>query len=161
MNASNLYNIQQEINSYKSEIAELREQVLPAFKQMCESLARKGFKISVTEQDGPYADGLVVFKVEPLNAEILHDVKEGYQMALQMGVKIDDCVFESRKPAFVFKVRETEHERGWGQRDDIIEFDSYQEAVEFIEDVNSQNNQKVIPDCYLTAAPANFTIDDK
>ncbi len=157
----NLYNLQKEINHHKDEIENLKKQVIRAFEHMCQNYARKGFKISVTEQDGPYADGLVVFKVEPLSAGILHDVKEGYQMALQMGVKIEDCVFAPRKPAFVFKVRETEHERGWGQRDDIVEFDSYEEAVEYIEKINSQNNKEIVPDCYFTAAPANFTIDDK
>lgn len=59
----------------------------------------------------------------------------------------------------IFKVDIIESERGWGQRiDETKEFDSYDEAVAFIENFNSQNDQSEVPDWYMYATPKNFSI---
>lgn len=58
-----------------------------------------------------------------------------------------------------FKVDLIESERGWGQRvDQTREFNTYDEAVDFIKSFNSQNNLPVVPDWYMYATPANFEI---
>ena len=60
---------------------------------------------------------------------------------------------------FKFKVALWEYERGWGSRlDDIVEKDTYEEAVEYIKDFNKDNNKQDVPDWYMIARPHNFEI---
>ena len=62
--------------------------------------------------------------------------------------------------AFKFKVNVFESERGWGQKlDSVEEFDTYEEAVKYINDFNKDNNKDVVPDWYMVAMPANFEIN--
>lgn len=50
------------------------------------------------------------------------------------------------------KVAIIESERGWGTKiDEIREFETVEEAENFIEDFNSVNNKDVVPDWYMYA----------
>lgn len=60
---------------------------------------------------------------------------------------------------FKFKIRITEHERGWGQRSEFQEFDTYEEAVGAISQINSKNTASVAPNWYETAEPENFKLN--
>ena len=63
---------------------------------------------------------------------------------------------------FKFKVDIIESERGWGQRiDEVKEFDTYEEAVSFMDDFNKGNNKDSAPDWYMVAMPKNFEISAK
>lgn len=61
---------------------------------------------------------------------------------------------------FKFKVRITDYERGWGPSFDSCSFDTYEEAVKFIEKINSKNTAREAPDFYSVAEPANFVIEN-
>lgn len=61
---------------------------------------------------------------------------------------------------FKFKVNLIESERGWGQSVDVVEFDTYEKAVAYIESVNSKNTASSAPDWYMRAEPNNFKIED-
>lgn len=62
--------------------------------------------------------------------------------------------------AFKFKVALIESERGWGQRiDEIEEYDTYEEAVARIKEVNAKNNLSYVPDWYMYAEPSNFEME--
>jgi len=51
-----------------------------------------------------------------------------------------------------YTVRIIESERGWGQIvDEIKEFDSDDEAYEFVRKYNAQNNLDYVPDWYMYA----------
>lgn len=50
-----------------------------------------------------------------------------------------------------FKVRVTEHERGWGQRYEDEIFDDYEKAHERMKSVNDRNTEQKVPDIYWTA----------
>lgn len=55
---------------------------------------------------------------------------------------------DSKKP----RVEIIESERGWGQKvDDVLEFDTLEEAKDFIKDYNKDNNLSIIPDWYMYA----------
>lgn len=63
---------------------------------------------------------------------------------------------------FKFKVDLIESERGWGQKiDETKEFDTYEEAVKFMDDFNKDNNKDSVPDWYMVAMPNNFEINSK
>jgi hypothetical protein len=63
------------------------------------------------------------------------------------------------KTAFKFKVALWEYERGWGSRlDDIVEKDTYEEAIEYIKDFNKGNTEESVPDWYMIARAHNFEI---
>ncbi len=50
------------------------------------------------------------------------------------------------------KVNIWEYERGWGSKvEDVLEFDTLEEAQTFIKDYNSKNTLDVVPDWYMTA----------
>lgn len=50
------------------------------------------------------------------------------------------------------KVAIIESERGWGTKiDEIIEFNTLEEAEDFINEYNSVNNKEVVPDWYMYA----------
>ena len=50
------------------------------------------------------------------------------------------------------KVEIIESERGWGSKiDEIREFDTREEAEEFVEEFNSHNNKDRVPDWYMYA----------
>ena len=60
---------------------------------------------------------------------------------------------------FKFKVNVIESESGWGQKiDEVVEFDTYEEAVAYIEKTNAKNNQSKVPEIYWRAEPANFNL---
>lgn len=45
-----------------------------------------------------------------------------------------------------------ESERGWGQRvDEILKFDTYEEADKYKKEFNSKNNLPEVPDWYMYA----------
>ena len=51
-----------------------------------------------------------------------------------------------------FRVDLIEFERGWGSRvDDILFFDNEPEARKYVEDFNSRNTEKTVPDWYMIA----------
>ena len=51
-----------------------------------------------------------------------------------------------------FRVDLIEFERGWGSRvDDILFFDNEPEALKYVEDFNSRNTEKTVPDWYMIA----------
>lgn len=53
------------------------------------------------------------------------------------------------------KVYIIESERGWGQRvDDTKEFDTMDEARDFIREYNADNNEPTTPDWYMYAVLA-------
>lgn len=62
-----------------------------------------------------------------------------------------------------YKVTFIEHERGWGSRFDSEEFfDSYEEALDRVEKFNAKNNEKHIPDWYMTTSmPVLVDLDRK
>lgn len=61
---------------------------------------------------------------------------------------------------FKFKVAIIESERGWGSKvDEVKEFDTYKEAIGFINAFNKDNNKDVIPDWYMVAKSVNFEIN--
>lgn len=50
------------------------------------------------------------------------------------------------------KVNIIESERGWGSRiDEVKEFETMQQAVEFIRKYNASNNLEEVPDWYMYA----------
>jgi hypothetical protein len=50
------------------------------------------------------------------------------------------------------KVVIIESERGWGSKvDEIKEFDTREEAKDFVEEFNSHNTEKTTPDWYMVA----------
>lgn len=52
----------------------------------------------------------------------------------------------------IWKVDIIESERGWGQRlDSRKEFQSYEEAMQFVVKFNAENNKPVVPDWYMRA----------
>lgn len=66
-----------------------------------------------------------------------------------------------KKPTFKFKVNIWEFERGWGSKvDHVREFNTYDEAIRFIDVFNADNIETVVPDWYMVAKPDNFTIQD-
>lgn len=61
---------------------------------------------------------------------------------------------------FKFKVHLVEYELGWGSRvDETKEFNTYKEAVDYINKFNSKNTAKVVPNWYMIAQAANFQIE--
>lgn len=58
------------------------------------------------------------------------------------------------------KVVMLESERGWGSRiDEVLEFDTYEEAVEYAKKYNQKyNNQKEVPDWYIVAQIDGVTV---
>lgn len=51
-----------------------------------------------------------------------------------------------------FRVVVIESERGWGQKvDEVKYFDTYEEAANFRDEVNSHNNLSYVPDIYWRA----------
>ena len=43
-------------------------------------------------------------------------------------------------------------ERGWGQRvDEVLEFDTWQEAIDYVKDYNAKNTEDIVPDWYMYA----------
>lgn len=45
-----------------------------------------------------------------------------------------------------------EYERGWGSKvDEVKEFDSKKEAVDFVNNFNAENDLPSVPDWYMTA----------
>lgn len=45
-----------------------------------------------------------------------------------------------------------ESERGWGQRvDEVKEFDTLEQAEEFVKDFNAENDKDYVPDWYMYA----------
>lgn len=50
-----------------------------------------------------------------------------------------------------YKVIFTEYERGWGQRDEVSYYDSYDEAMKEVQACNSDNTETIVPDWYMTA----------
>ena len=66
-------------------------------------------------------------------------------------------ILRIEKPVFKFKVNIWEYERGWGSRiDERKEFDTKEEAEDFIVKYNSKNTEEVVPDWYMIAKPDNF-----
>lgn len=60
---------------------------------------------------------------------------------------------------FKFQVEIRESERGWGsKRIDLLDFETYEEAVKEINEVNANNTAPSAPDYYIQASPVNFTI---
>lgn len=56
-----------------------------------------------------------------------------------------------------YKVQIDEYERGWGSRlDEIKEFDTKEEADQFIIEFNSKNTDEKVPDWYMVASPCNY-----
>ena len=56
-----------------------------------------------------------------------------------------------------FDVYLLEYERGWGSKiDEVRQFDSKKEADEFIEEFNSRNKSKEVPDWYMIAERGNY-----
>lgn len=54
-----------------------------------------------------------------------------------------------------FKVNIMEYERGWGSKvDETKEFDTIEEADTFVEEYNSKNTAKEVPDWYMVAQKA-------
>jgi len=52
----------------------------------------------------------------------------------------------------VWVVKIIESERGWGQRiDEEREFESYENAVQFVKEYNKDNNEPTVPDWYMYA----------
>lgn len=50
------------------------------------------------------------------------------------------------------RVEVIESERGWGQKvDDVIDFDSYEEAERYCMEFNAQNDEMEVPDWYMYA----------
>lgn len=59
---------------------------------------------------------------------------------------------------FKFKVKIEEYERGWGSKiDEIKEFDTVEQANDFIKEFNKKNTDTVAPDWYMVASPYNYT----
>lgn len=57
-----------------------------------------------------------------------------------------------------FKVNIIESEAGWGSKiEDVEEFDTQEEADDFIVKFNKQNNKDKVPAWYMRAEPANYT----
>lgn len=55
-----------------------------------------------------------------------------------------------------YRVEIREYEKGWGSKvDEIKEFDTYEEAVEFCEEFNAKNNLPRTPDYYEKATILN------
>ncbi len=51
-----------------------------------------------------------------------------------------------------YRVRLTEHERGWGRRDAGYEdFDSHEKAEKFQQNFNADNTANIVPDWYMVA----------
>lgn len=70
-------------------------------------------------------------------------------------------VLTIKRVGFKFKVNVWEFERGWGSKiDHVREFDTYDEAVRFIDVFNTDNVEQVVPDWYMVAKPDNFIIKD-
>ena len=45
-----------------------------------------------------------------------------------------------------------EYESGWGSRhDDTVLFDTEEEARKYVEEFNSKNTEKIVPDWYMSA----------
>ena len=62
---------------------------------------------------------------------------------------------------FYFKVAIREFERGWGPKViDIVQFDSYDEAVAEINRTNSKNTAPTAPDYYIQAEALNFNVSE-
>lgn len=60
---------------------------------------------------------------------------------------------------FMFKVNIIESERGWGSKiDEVKEFYTQEEADDFIKDFNSKNDKDSVPDWYMYADRANYSI---
>lgn len=56
-----------------------------------------------------------------------------------------------------YKVAIIESESAYGQRvDEIKEFDDEKEALEFVKDFNSYNNESIVPDWYMYATPPKW-----
>jgi hypothetical protein len=52
----------------------------------------------------------------------------------------------------MWKLYIMESERGWGQRvDEILKFDTYEEADKYKKEFNSKNNLPEVPDWYMYA----------
>ena len=52
----------------------------------------------------------------------------------------------------VVQVAVVESERGWGQKiDEIKDFNSREEAEEFVKEFNSHNTSETVPDWYMFA----------
>ena len=52
----------------------------------------------------------------------------------------------------MWKIFLIESERGWGQRvDDVLKFDTREEAVKYKDEFNSKNNLDYVPDWYMYA----------
>jgi len=61
---------------------------------------------------------------------------------------------------FKFKVETREYERGWGNKQiEVNEFDTFEDAMKFIQETNSQNTAMTAPDWYLQAEPLNFAVN--
>ena len=61
---------------------------------------------------------------------------------------------------FKFKVEVREYERGWGSSLlEMLEFDTYDEAVAAINKENARNTAPVAPDYYTAARPYNFDLN--
>jgi hypothetical protein len=59
------------------------------------------------------------------------------------------------------KVLIIESERGWGQKIDQVKyFDSIEKAEKFIKDYNKENNKSTVPDWYMYATLADWTLTD-
>jgi hypothetical protein len=79
-----------------------------------------------------------------------------------MGGNHMNFIKKSPDTNFKFKVEIVESERGWGQRtDEIKEFDTYEEARDYIKEFNSKNTEESVPDWYMYATPINFTLNQK
>lgn len=52
----------------------------------------------------------------------------------------------------MWKVAIIESERGYGQKiDEVKEFETYEEAKEFVKEFNSKNDLDYVPDWYMVA----------
>ena len=59
-----------------------------------------------------------------------------------------------------FHIKIEEYERGWGSKiDEIIGFDTKEEANAYIKKYNAANNEPTVPDWYMVASPKNYTND--
>lgn len=61
-----------------------------------------------------------------------------------------------RKMKDKIKVHIIESERGWGRKvDEVMYFDTYEQALKFCRDYNKDNNEKTVPDWYMYAEIVN------
>lgn len=50
-----------------------------------------------------------------------------------------------------YRVTVIESERGWGQKYEHVDFDSYEKAAEYRDKINSYNTASSAPDWYMAA----------